>query len=65
MNDFEMIQLASARSHDFRREADQQRLARLANAHKVSTKASRKRTPGVPRSSLRLTLDHLLGRVHA
>jgi hypothetical protein len=62
MNDYEMIHLAHARSHDFRREADQHRLARLATLRTASRPGSQQRLPHVPRSALRLTLDYLLGR---
>lgn len=64
MNDYEMIKLAATRGHDFRREADQARLARSLSQRPTSPPA----TPGrsaAPRSTLRLTLHHLFSRVVA
>ncbi len=62
MNDYQMIKLAADRGHDFRREADQARLARSVRPRKASTSRTHDPAAAVPRSTIRLTLDYLRGR---
>ena len=60
MNDYQMIHLASSRSHDFGREAQAERLARAATRH-TNRHAAEPRTRR-PRGTLRLSFTSLLGR---
>lgn len=63
MNDYEMTKLAEIRSHEFRREAAQHRLA--ANVARRTPSTPRGTAAPAPRSTIRLTLDYLFGRGHA
>ena len=61
MNDFQMANLAASRSHDFHREAQQQRLASSAADGKKHERVHPHPGEG-QRHTLRLTLSSLLGR---
>jgi hypothetical protein len=66
MNDFQMINLAAGRSHDFHREAHAQRLAKSAprRTEHEQVHPHGRRQQG-PSSALRLTISHLFGRAAA